>query len=45
MDQALLEARNPVPQQLDFSLLYLNIIKSALKVVFPVNNSEAMWNV
>ena len=42
MDQVLLEARNPVPQQLDLSLLYLSIIKRALKVVFLVNNSEAM---
>lgn len=39
MDQLLLEARNPVPQQLDFSLYYLKFIKVALKAVFPVNIS------
>ena len=39
MDQALLEASNPVPQQLDFSLPYLHIRKGALKVVFPVSIS------
>lgn len=44
MDQPLLEARNPVPQQLDFSLPYLNFIKVALKVVFPVNISGAIWS-
>lgn len=52
MDQALLEARNPVPQQLDFSLPYLHIIKSVLKLVFPVSililnfySFACLWNI
>lgn len=45
MDQPLLEGRDPVPQQLDFSLHYPNFINGALKVVFPVSISGAIWNV
>lgn len=47
MDQPLLEARNPVPQQLDLSLHYLKCVKVALKKYFLSifhSNVECHWH-